>query len=225
MQLDDEQTVRVPVEGALLDGDLVVPSGATGVVLFAHGSGSSRFSPRNRYVASVLQRTLATLMLDLLTPDEEETDRHTMAFRFDVDLLGERLVHATRWLRTQPRTRALAIGYFGSSTGAAAALLAAAALPDQVAAVVSRGGRPDLAARSLPRVYTPTLLLVGSRDAAVIPLNEAALAALPGRKELVVIPEATHLFEEPGALEQVAYLARDWFELCLGQAAETRPSR
>jgi len=204
--------VTVPSGAVSLAGTLTLPERARGLVLFAHGSGSSRFSPRNRFVAGELHvARLGTLLIDLLTPEEEAIDRRTGALRFDVGLLAERLVGATGWLREQPETRHLRIGYFGASTGAAAALVAAAQLPSTVRAVVSRGGRPDLARDALRRVRAPTLLIVGELDTPVIPLNEAALAALPGEKRLEIVPGATHLFEEPGALEAVARLARDWF--------------
>jgi dienelactone hydrolase len=181
-------------------------------VLFAHGSGSGRHSPRNRHVARVLNEAkLATLLIDLLTPEEEVLDRLIAHLRFDIDLLARRLVHATDWLTHQSDTRRLRIGYFGASTGAAAALLAAAELPDLVGAVVSRGGRPDLAGPALPRVRAPTLLIVGGNDVQVIQLNRIALAQMLCEKQLVIIPGATHLFEEPGALDEVARLAREWF--------------
>jgi dienelactone hydrolase len=196
-----------------LQGDLVVPAGARGVVLFAHGSGSGRHSPRNRFVAGVLQRKgIATLLLDLLTEEEEAADQERAHLRFDIGLLAGRLLGATDWLREQPQTRDLPVGYFGASTGGGAALVAAAKRPAAVAAVVSRGGRPDLAGPYLPRVQAPTLLIVGGADPVVLRLNEAALRQLGARaKELVTVPGATHLFEEPGALEEVARLAADWF--------------
>ena len=204
--------VTVPVGAVALAGTLTLPERARGVVLFAHGSGSSRFSPRNRFVAGELHAArLGTLLIDLLTPEEEAIDRRTGSLRFDIDLLAERLVGATVYLREQPETRRLRIGYFGASTGAAAALVAAAQLPSTVGAVVSRGGRPDLARDALRQVRAPTLLIVGGQDMPVIPLNEAALAALLGEKRLEIVQGATHLFEEPGALEAVARLARDWF--------------
>jgi dienelactone hydrolase len=207
-----ESAVQIPFGSLQLDGDLHVPPGAHGIVLFAHGSGSSRFSPRNRQVAGVLREGgLATLLMDLLTREEERIDEMTRHLRFDIALLGERLVAATDWLRTQPGTRDLRIGYFGASTGAAAALIAAAERPDAVAAVVSRGGRPDLASERLADVHAPTLLIVGGRDEPVIDMNREALALLRVEKRLEIVPGATHLFEEPGTLEQVARLARDWF--------------
>jgi dienelactone hydrolase len=204
--------VRIPVAGATLDGDLVQPENARGLVLFAHGSGSSRHSPRNRYVAGVLQQAgLATLLMDLLTPGEEAVDLRTAELRFDIPLLARRLVGATGWLLQQPQTRELKIGYFGASTGAAAALIAGAQRP-QTGAVVSRGGRPDLAGDALPQVQAPTLLIVGGRDLPVIEMNRTALAELRCEKQMVIVPGATHVFEEPGALEEVARLARAWFE-------------
>jgi dienelactone hydrolase len=203
-----------------LEGDLSVPAGAAGVVLFAHGSGSSRHSSRNRYVAQLLnQAKLATLLIDLLTADEEAIDQRTAHLRFDIGLLADRLIGATDWLTGQADTKHLRIGYFGASTGAAAALVAAAERPDTVGAVVSRGGRPDLAGPALPRVRAPTLLIVGGSDYQVIDLNRAALAQLRCEKHLVIVPGATHLFEEPGALDRVADLARAWFEAHLVSAA------
>ncbi len=203
--------MRLEIEpGVWLEGDLSVPSDATGVVLFAHGSGSSRHSPRNRQVAEHLHRLgLATLLIDLLTEAEEIAELQTRHLRFDIGLLAGRLVSATTWLRTEPATRPLRIGYFGASTGAAAALVAAA--DGDVAAVVSRGGRPDLAGPALARVTAPTLLIVGGMDRFVLELNREALAQLTGEKALHVVPGATHLFEEPGALEEVSRLAGSWF--------------
>jgi pimeloyl-ACP methyl ester carboxylesterase len=195
-----------------LKGDLTVPEGAQGVVVFAHGSGSSRHSTRNRYVAHILnQAKLATLLLDLLTPREEAIDLRRAHLRFDIGLLAHRLVGATDWLLQQPETQSLRIGYFGASTGAAAALVAAAELRQAVGVVVSRGGRPDLAGPALDRVEAPTLLIVGGYDVQVIHLNQAAFERLHCEKELVIVPGATHLFEEPGALDEVARLAGDWF--------------
>jgi putative phosphoribosyl transferase len=209
-----ERQVQVPFgRDLVLEGTLSRAVKSSGVVLFAHGSGSSRFSPRNRYVASALQRSgLATLLIDLLTAEEEEAERRTRHLRFDIGLLAERLDGAMRWLSQQAGTRDLPLGLFGSSTGAAAALVAAARSPEAVAAVVSRGGRPDLAGEALPLVRAPTLLIVGGHDFGVIELNEEALSALRAEKRLDIIPGATHLFEEPGALEKVAMLASDWFE-------------
>jgi putative phosphoribosyl transferase len=205
--------VRIGVGPVSVDGDLTVPDAAIAVVLFAHGTGSGRHSPRNRYVAEVLQQAqLATLLLDLLTPEEEAFDEQTAQLRFDIGLLGERLVLAADWLREREETRELPIGCFGASTGAAAALIAAAERPQAVGAVVSRGGRPDLAEDVLERVEAPTLLIVGGLDTTVVELNEQALRRLRvAAKKLEIVPGATHLFPEPGALEQVAQLARDWF--------------
>ena len=211
-QRHDERAVAIPVEHIVLEGDLHLPEHAIGIVLFAHGSGSSRHSPRNRHVARVLNEAgLATLLVDLLTRDEERVDTLTRHLRFDIDLLARRLVGVTGWLAGQAATRAMTVGYFGASTGAGAALVAAASLPGQVGAVVSRGGRPDLAGPMLPRVKAPTLLVVGGNDTRVIAMNREAMARLRAERELVVVPGATHLFEEPGALESVAKLARDWF--------------
>lgn len=204
-----------PVE---LAGDLTMPARAEAVVVFAHGSGSSRHSPRNRAVAGALADAgLATLLMDLLTAEEEVTDRATGALRFDVALLAERLVAAIDWLGERPEEASLQVGLFGASTGAGAALIAAAARPQRVGATVSRGGRPDLAGDALARVVAPTLLIVGGRDAPVIELNRAALDALGQRARLEIVDGATHLFEEPGALEEVARLARDWFLTHLAQ--------
>jgi dienelactone hydrolase len=212
------EIVRVTAGSVTLQGNLTLPEEARGIVLFAHGSGSSRLSPRNRYVARILnEANLATLLVDLLTPEEEAVDVRTAHLRFDIGLLAERLVGATDWLVQHPDTSQLRIGYFGASTGAAAALVAGVVRPDAVGAVVSRGGRPDLAGRALAHVRAPTLLIVGSHDVEVLELNRAALAQLPAEKELVIVPGATHLFEEPGALDQVARLARDWFERHLTQ--------
>jgi putative phosphoribosyl transferase len=210
---NEERPVRIPAGGVTLEGDYGPARGAGGVVLFAHGSGSSRHSPRNQLVARALRAAgLGTLLLDLLTLEEEQVDLRTRELRFDIALLAERLVHATDWLSRNPDTQRLRTGLFGASTGAAAALMAAAERPEAVGAVVSRGGRPDLAGAHLPRVVAPTLLIVGGADVPVITLNEEALAQLECRKELVIVPGATHLFEEPGTLEEVARLARQWFE-------------
>jgi putative phosphoribosyl transferase len=212
-QTVEEQLVRVPAGAVTLEGNLTLPQDSHGIVLFAHGSGSSRHSPRNRYVARVLNEAkLATLLIDLLTPHEEVIDARTAQLRFDIDLLAERLVGATDWLTQFPDTQHLRIGYFGASTGAAAALVAAAVRSGAVGAVVSRGGRPDLAGAALVHVQAPTLLIVGEDDVQVIELNRAALAQLRCEKQLVIVPGATHLFEEPGALDVVAQLACDWFE-------------
>ena len=209
----EERLVQVSTDSVILEGNLGIPEGAEGIVLFAHGSGSSRFSPRNQFVARVLREGgLATLLIDLLTSEEEKIDRRTRHLRFDIDLLAGRLVGATDWLSQHPDTRDLHIGHFGSSTGAAAALIAATERPDVVEAIVSRGGRPDLADPVLPDVKAPTLLIVGGNDIPVIELNQQALAQLRTEKKLEIVPGATHLFEEPGALEQVAQLARQWFQ-------------
>jgi putative phosphoribosyl transferase len=212
-----ERLVSVTTNEVQLEGNLVIPDGATGIVLFAHGSGSSRHSPRNRYVAGVLQQAgLATLLIDLLTPQEETIDIRTRHLRFDIGLLASRLVGATDWLTQNPDTHNLQIGYFGASTGAGAALVAAAARPEVIKAVVSRGGRPDLATSALPHVKAPTLLIVGGYDTPVITMNENALAQLRTEKRLEIVSQATHLFEEPGKLEAVAKLASDWFTEKLG---------
>ncbi|HEV8583332.1 MAG TPA: dienelactone hydrolase family protein [Methylomirabilota bacterium] len=201
-----------------LEGDLSVPEAAVGIVLFAHGSGSSRLSPRNRHVAHVLNEgNLATLLVDLLTADEEAIDARTGHLRFDIGLLAERLIGATDWLARQPDTRDLRLGYFGASTGGAAALAAAVERP-AAGAVVSRGGRPDLAGPALAHVHAPTLLIVGGADPQVLELNRMALAELRGEARLVVVPGATHLFEEPGTLDEVAWLARRWFARYLAPA-------
>ncbi|GAA2077641.1 dienelactone hydrolase family protein [Actinomadura alba] len=207
-----EESLLIPVAGVTLEADVVLPDQAQGVVLFAHGSGSGRHSPRNRYVAGELQVAgLVTVLADLLTPAEERLDARTAELRFDIGLLSNRLVALTDWVTAWNRTRGLAIGLFGASTGAAAALVAAATRPDTVRAVVSRGGRPDLAGDHLDRVRQPTLLIVGGRDTVVIELNREAMKRLAGQAELQIVPGASHLFEEPGALEQVARPARDWF--------------
>lgn len=204
--------VSIPVGNVSLEGSLTLPHGAHGLVLFAHGSGSSRHSPRNQYVAAALHSSgLATLLFDLLTKEEEAVDSRTGGLRFNIALLAERLIGATDWVRRSESTSHLAIGYFGASTGSAAALVAAAHLPEVIGAVVSRGGRPDLAGESLRRVHAPTLLIVGGLDEAVITLNRRALATLPApMKRLAIVPGATHLFEEPGTLEEVARLACTW---------------
>jgi putative phosphoribosyl transferase len=208
--------VQIAAGRAVLPGDLTIAENAIGLVLFAHGSGSSRHSPRNRFVARTLNDAgLGTLLFDLLTPEEEAVDIHTREHRFNISLLAERLAHGTKWVRQQKETRDLRVGYFGSSTGGAAALVAAAELPQAVGAVVSRGGRPDLAGDALPRVQAPTLLIVGGNDDVVIELNETARDKMRCEVKLEIIPGATHLFEEPCALEQVAKLASDWFSLHL----------
>lgn len=204
--------VRVPIGDRFLHGDLGMPHQSDGIVLFAHGSGSSRHSPRNQFVARVLERRdLATLLIDLLTPEEEAIDERTAQYRFDIPLLARRLVTIVDWLRDHKATADLSIGLFGASTGGGAALMAAAARPNAIAAVVSRGGRPDLAGAALPNVRTPTLLIVGGFDMPVIQLNRDAMKQMHGDVELEIVPGATHLFEEPGALERVADLAGDWF--------------
>jgi putative phosphoribosyl transferase len=213
-----EVAVRVAASGVTLEGNLALPSGATGVVLFAHGSGSGRQSPRNRFVAQHLNDAgLATLLIDLLTEAEEDAERYTRHLRFDIGLLSRRLVGATDWLVSEPKTTSLPVGYFGASTGGGAALVAAAERPECVAAVVSRGGRPDLAGEAMTLVRAPTLLIVGSHDEPVIELNEWALQRLGSKeKRLEIVRGASHLFEEPGTLEEVARLAGDWFGRHLG---------
>jgi len=204
--------VQIQAGQAVLSGDLHLPTGTGAIVLFAHGSGSSRHSPRNQFVARTLNNAgLATLLFDLLTHEEEAIDMQTRELRFDIHLLAERLVHATKWAKQQEQTRNLRIGYFGSSTGGAAALVAAADNPQDVGAVVSRGGRPDLAKQALSKVQAPTLLVVGGDDDIVIELNEQARDRMRCEVKLEIIAGATHLFEEPGALEKVAQLASDWF--------------
>ena len=211
--------IALDLEGKRVGANLTVPSGAAGLVIFAHGSGSSRHSPRNIFVADVLHAAgLGTLLLDLLTEDEEEIDRRTAALRFDIALLARRVDLATVWARAQKALQHLRIGYFGASTGAGAALLAASTR-DDVDAVVSRGGRPDLAGDALPDVQAPTLLIAGENDPQVVALNRQAQARLTAHSELAIVPGATHLFEEPGALEEVARLARDWFARYLSAPA------
>jgi putative phosphoribosyl transferase len=212
------RAVRIPSGSVNLEGELHLPAGARSVVLFAHGSGSSRHSPRNQYVAQVIRQAgIGTLLFDLLTRNEEAADRHTGRLRFDIGLLARRLVDATDWLtRAEPGLR---VGYFGASTGGGAALVAAAELGGAIGAVVSRGGRPDLAGDALPRVQSPTLLIVGGQDMPVIRMNEDAYARLHCVKELKIVPGATHLFEEPGALEEVARLAAAWFQKYLSGSA------
>jgi putative phosphoribosyl transferase len=203
---------RLPTAEGDLGGALTIPPAARGIVLFAHGSGSSRHSPRNRFVAGVLQQAgLATLLMDLLTRQEEAVDQLSREYRFDIGRLARRLAGAIDWLAAHPGTRQLPAGLFGASTGAAAALIAAAERPTQVRAVVSRGGRPDLAGDALPRVTAPTLLIVGADDTPVIPLNTQALDRMQGLREMALVEGATHLFEEPGTLEEASHLARDWF--------------
>lgn len=206
------QAVHIPSGSSVLEGELDVPDGATGIVLFAHGSGSSRFSPRNQLVALILREAgIGTLLFDLLTPEEESLDARTRALRFNIGLLSGRLEDATQWIKNNSETRPLHIGYFGASTGGAAALVAAARLGKTIGAIVSRGGRPDLAAEALPDVKSPTLLIVGGLDGPVIQFNESALAQLRCEKQLQIVANATHLFEETGALEKVAQLATEWF--------------
>jgi len=215
--------ITIPLGRIALAGDLDLPAQARGVVLFAHGSGSSRFSPRNQRVARALRAAgVGTLLFDLLTAKEEQLEAQTGHLRFDIALLSERLIAATRWTLEHAATRGRDLGYFGSSTGAAAALVAAAELGEAIRAVVSRGGRPDLAGNALGRVRAPTLLIVGGNDAGVIPLNEEALGQLRCRKEMRIVPGATHLFEEPGALDAVAELAAEWFVGNLGAATPGR---
>ena len=211
-RLTVRQEVQIKAGSLLLSGELHVPANATGIVLFAHGSGSSRHSPRNQYVASVIRDAgVGTLLFDLLTREEDVIDNYTREFRFDINLLAWRLVAATNWLLRENETSRLRPGYFGASTGGGAALVAAAALGEKVGAVVSRGGRPDLAGESLINVKAPTLLIVGGRDGPVIKMNQEAYEQLRCVKELKIIPGATHLFEEPGKLEEVARLAAKWF--------------
>src|SRR6266480_2297910 len=209
--------VQIQAGGAILSGTLRLPTSAGALVLFAHGSGSSRHSPRNQFVARTLNDAgLATLLFDLLTPEEESVDLYTREHRFDIGLLAERLVYATKWVKQEKQTQGFHIGYFGSSTGGGAALVAAAELPEEVRAVVSRGGRPDLAGDALPKVKAPTLLIVGGEDHVVIELNEQARAQMKCECKIEIVPGATHLFEEPGALDKVAKLASDWFVKHIG---------
>lgn len=222
MTTDHQQARELAIELALgdtrLEGDLTIPPDARGIVIFAHGSGSGRFSPRNRAVARALvEAGLATLLMDLLTEAEEAVDVTTGHLRFDIPLLAQRVIVAVDWAASADEVGELSVGCFGASTGAAAALIAAAERPDRVAAAVSRGGRPDLAGKALSHVTAPTLLIVGGRDTEVIRLNQQAQALLPGESRLEIVPGASHLFEEAGALEQVAALARDWFLRHLGR--------
>ena len=222
VKCQESRLVQITTGPVVLEGNLDFPESPQGIVMFAHGSGSSRHSMRNQFVARTLRDAgFATLLFDLLTAEEEQIDRYTRQIRFDIDLLAQRMVAATDWLVRQPEARRLPIGYFGGSTGAAAALLAAAARPDQVQAVVARGGRPDLAQRVLARVAAPTLLIVGGEDKPVIELNQMALVQLRGVKKLAIIPGASHLFEEPGTLEAVARLAAQWFQRYLCQPQPT----
>jgi dienelactone hydrolase len=216
--------LRITVPGAKLNADLVVPVDARGIVLFAHGSGSSRHSHRNQFVARVLQESgFATLLMDLLTTEEEHLDNQTRELRFDIELLAERLTATVDWTATQPTMKQLPVGLFGASTGAAAALVAAARRPDLVRAVVSRGGRPDLAGESLAKVKAPTMLIVGGYDDAVLVLNEQAKKQMTGEVALKIVPRATHLFEESGALAQVADIAAGWFWTSMKSKVEAEP--
>ncbi len=209
---NEEQSVEIPSGTVTINGNLQAPQGAKSIVVFAHGSGSSRFSPRNNYVARLMnKKIIATLLIDLLTAQEEAVDEYSGQYRFDISLLAERLIDATEWLKKNTETAKMAIGYFGASTGAAAALIAAAKLPKTTKAVVSRGGRPDLAAEYLSKVEAPVLLIVGGDDLEVIELNKKALKALKSEKKLEIVPGATHLFEEPGKLQEAAELAISWF--------------
>ena len=215
--------VQIQAGRAILPGNLTIPEKAVALVLFAHGSGSSRHSPRNQFVAHTLHDAgLATLLFDLLTPEEEATDLRTREHRFNIGLLADRLVHATRWAKRQEQTRDLRVGYFGSSTGGGAALVAAAEIQQHIGAVVSRGGRPDLAGDALPKVQAPTLLIVGGNDDVVIELNEMARDQMRCEAKLEIVPGATHLFEEQGALEKVAELASDWFVNHIGADGASR---
>jgi len=208
-----EQAIKIPVASVEVEGNMFLPTDTGCLIVFVHGSGSSRFSPRNQYVAKEFNKAnMGTLLFDLLTPGEEEEDELTAQYRFDIALLSQRLIGVTEWLRVDPQTSKLKLGYFGASTGAAAALIAAAKMPDDVAAVVSRGGRPDLAGQQyLSQVRAPTLLLVGGDDDEVIELNKQAQNQMTNENKLVIIPGATHLFEEPGKLEEVSRFATDWF--------------
>jgi len=208
----EETVIRIPADRTFIEGNLMLPPKSKAIVVFAHGSGSSRFSPRNTQVAKEInEKGISTLLIDLLTAQEESVDLVTAQFRFNIDLLAKRLVDATEWIKKTPKTKNLVIGYFGASTGAAAALIAAAKLPADIKAVVSRGGRPDLAAEHLSKVKAPTLLIVGGNDPEVLVMNREALKHIPAEKKLEIVPGATHLFEERGKLEIVARLAIDWF--------------
>jgi pimeloyl-ACP methyl ester carboxylesterase len=216
-------TVDIPVVSEAVQGDLRIPTDPAGLVIFAHGSGSSRFSTRNRRVAEFLDgHGLATLLLDLLTPEEEAVDVRTAEYRFDITRLGTRVVAAADWTRSRADVRSLPVGCFGASTGAAAALIGAAERPDIIAAVVSRGGRPDLAAEALPRVQSPTLLIVGGEDEPVIGMNQRAMRQMRAHVELHIVPGATHLFEEPGAIQEVERLAATWFRRYLRAPANAQ---
>jgi len=213
----ENNSVSIKMGNVVLNGNIVIPDGARGIILFVHGSGSSRFSPRNRFVAEELNKKgLATLLFDLLTEEEEIIDERTAHLRFDIELLAKRLIKVTDWVQKNPEINNLNIGYFGASTGAGAALVAAAERPGVIKAVVSRGGRPDLAGRRLAEVECPTLLIVGGYDEPVIDMNRDALAQLKPEKNLVIVPDATHLFEERGKLEEVAIHAGNWFLKHLG---------
>lgn len=204
--------ISIRIDSFSLNGILALPKGSSKIVLFVHGSGSGRFSPRNQFVSKYLNdRGLATLLLDLLTADEEAVDETTREFRFNIPLLAERVIQVTKWLQKEAKTQKLSIGYFGASTGAAAALIAAAQLQKDIFAIVSRGGRPDLAGSALVKVHSPTLLIVGGDDAEVLELNRSALQQIRCKKQLSIVPHATHLFEEEGALEEAARLAYEWF--------------
>lgn len=207
-----QKTIQIPIDSIKLEGILAIPKGAKGLVIFVHGAGSSRLSPRNNFVAGEIQKVgLGTLLFDLLTEEEDEIYEN----RFDIPLLADRLNAVTDWIKKQSDTKGLNIGYFGSSTGAAAAIIGAADIGPEIKAVVSRGGRPDLAGKALPKIKSPTLLIVGGDDDVVIGLNEEAFEQMGCKKELKIIPGATHLFEEPGTLEEVARLASEWFKECL----------
>lgn len=219
----DEQDIFIPAGDVTLNGTLALVKGSEGLVLFAHGSGSSRFSPRNMYVAQLLQQGgLSTLLFDLLTPEEDEIDVQTAKYRFDINLLSKRVAAVTHWVKKYPATREFVTGYFGASTGAAAALVASVECPEAVGAIVSRGGRPDLAAPALPLVKAPTLLIVGGLDNFVIDANQLAFAKLHAEKKLVLVTGATHLFEEPGTLDEVARLAKEWFTTYLTKKANVK---
>lgn len=212
-----EEVVNISAGGVELKGNIMIPKNALGIIVFAHGSGSSRFSSRNRYVAQLLQnKGLGTLLIDLLTPDEEIIDEKTRHLRFNIEMLAERLIDVAKWLKKEKDTTKLNIGFFGASTGGGAALMAAAQIPEDIKAVVSRGGRPDLAGNYLPKVQSPTLLIVGGNDGVVITLNQQAYDKMTTLRQLKIIPNATHLFEESGALQKVGELACDWFERYLG---------
>jgi putative phosphoribosyl transferase len=207
-----QEEIKIPVAGVVVQGNLTIPNNARGIVLFAHGSGSSRFSPRNQYVSKeFVNARIGTLLFDLLTRDEEEQDIETAEYRFNIPLLAERLIGATEWLKNDPTTKTLPLAYFGASTGAAAALIATAKLVGDISTVVSRGGRPDLAGDYLSQVKVPTMLLVGGLDIEVLELNRQAMAQMTAETKLVIVSGATHLFEEPGKLEEVAKLSTNWF--------------